>query len=149
MVTNTQPTTSPNREAERGPEKPEQNGGISLLEWIIAAIGLAILVGVIGFLLWHAMQDRGHPPSLVLAVEAVAAMQDGYVVEIIVTNEGDKTAAAVTILGQLMEGDTVVEEREMTLDYVPPKSARRGGLFFTHDPAAYTLTLAPVGYQQP
>ena len=37
----------------------------------------------------------------------------------------------------------------MTLDYLPQDSERRGGLFFTEDPAAYELVLRAQGYAEP
>ena len=55
----------------------------------------------------------------------------------------------MTVTGQLLDGETVVEEREMTFDFVPPESSRRGGLFFSEDPDAWTLRLEPQGYQAP
>jgi uncharacterized protein (TIGR02588 family) len=122
---------------------------ISALEWVVAVLGLAMLVGVTGFLLWRGVQDNGQPPSLRIDVESVEPVHGGYVVELRVTNEGDQTAAAVTVSGALMDGNTLIEEREMTFDYLPPVSSRRGGLFFTDNPADYTLTLHPVGYREP
>ena len=125
MANDTQQASTPNEEAE-DEAKEDKPTGISMLEWIVAVVGLVILVGMIGYLLWQAAQDQGRPPSLTLTVEAVAPVHGGYVAEINVLNEGDQTAADVTIVGQLLDGETVAEEREMTLDYVPPRLPLRG-----------------------
>ena len=63
-----------------------QSGGISLLEWIVAMLGLIIVLGAVGFLLLRAGQDRGRPPSLLMTVEAVTPVRDGFVAEISVAN---------------------------------------------------------------
>lgn len=123
--------------------------GISALEWLVAFVGLVIVVGTFIFLAAEAVNDNGQPPSLRIDMVNVAAVNEGYVVEIEVLNEGDQTAAEVTIAAQLMDGDSVVEERELTLDYVPPHSARHGGLFFSTDPESGTLVFEPDGYRDP
>ncbi len=133
----------PSSEADGAPK------GISAIEWVVAFIGLAILLGLVGFLFVGAVQNRGLPPSLRFEVESISAVTGGYVVEFAVTNDGDTTAADVTVVGQLLDGETVVEEQEMTLDYAPPHSARRGGLFFSNNPAAGELMLSASGYLEP
>jgi uncharacterized protein (TIGR02588 family) len=35
------------------------------------------------------------------------------------------------------------------LDYVPPRSSREGGLWFSRDPRAGRLTLRATGYAEP
>lgn len=43
----------------------------------------------------------------------------------------------------------MVESSRATFDYVPSGPAARGGLWFTRDPARYTLTVQAVGYSEP
>lgn len=138
-----------NNESNRQSAQERKPKGISVLEWVIAFIGLAIVLGVVGFLLVAAVQPRNLPPSMRFEVESIQAVANGYVVEFAVTNDGDTAAADVRIVGQLLDGETVVEEQEMALDYAPPHSSRRGGLFFSNDPAAYELTLQASGYMEP
>jgi uncharacterized protein (TIGR02588 family) len=40
-------------------------------------------------------------------------------------------------------------ERELTLDYLPGRSERSGGLFFSRDPRVLRLVLEVHGYQAP
>ncbi len=46
---------------------------------------------------------------------------------------------------RLAEGE---QTSEVTLDYVPATSHRRGGLFFTEDPRRYPLSIREEGYSQ-
>ena len=43
----------------------------------------------------------------------------------------------------------VKEASEVTLDYLPPRSDREGGLFFAHDPRAGDLQLRAKGFARP
>jgi uncharacterized protein (TIGR02588 family) len=138
------------RDNEEGQgHESSQNGGISIIEWLVAVVGLALVVGTIVTLSVEALRDGGRPPNLTFEVIATSPVNGGYVVEIEVLNDGDQTAADLNVIGQIVDGETVVEERELTFDYVPPHSARRGGMFFSNDPDTGTLVLAPVGYQDP
>lgn len=136
-------------ESDEQAKQSDTPRGISAIEWAVAAVGLLIVAGVIVFLVNEALSDDGKPPSLTFDVIAVEPVSGGYVVQVSALNEGDLTAADVTVTGQLLDGETVVEEREFMLDFVPPHSTRRGGLFFSENPDDWTLVLQPQGYQEP
>ena len=59
------------------------------------------------------------------------------------------TAAAVQIEGELLDGERVIATSQVTLDYVPGNSERRGGLFFREDPEAHGLKVRALGYAEP
>ena len=67
----------------------------------------------------------------------------GWVVEFEARNLSPVTAAQVTIEGRLADGETATA----TIDYVPGRSARRGGLFFSREPRG--AELRALGYQDP
>ena len=144
------PSNANNGETTRAAQRTgNHTGGNTLLELIVAFVGAIMVVGVLIFLLASALRNQGQPPSLSFDITAIQPVAGGYVVTLTVVNEGDIIAAGVTVVGQLSDGDTLIEEREMTFDYVPPQSTRRGGLFFSHDPSNGTLTFYPGGYQEP
>lgn len=150
MPANAQKHQQPNQNDEgQGHQDNGHPGGISAAEWVIAAVGLVLVVGVIATLSIEALRDTGRPPSITVDVLSTTSVEGGYVVELSVLNDGDETAADVTIVGQLTVGGDALEEHEMALDYVPPHSARRGGIFFSNDPTTGTLTFQPEGYQKP
>jgi uncharacterized protein (TIGR02588 family) len=84
-----------------------------------------------------------------VSVLEVSPQPEGWLVEILVSNDGGKTAAALGIEGSLANDDGVVETRAATIDYLPPNSQRRAGLFFMRDPAGLELELRPIGFEEP
>ena len=51
--------------------------------------------------------------------------------------------------GELRSGAGSVETSDTTIEYVPPHSERKGGLFFTSDPRQHELRLRAKGFEQP
>ena len=117
--------------------------------WIIASIGLVLVVGSAGFMLYRAFAVPPSPPVLVVEVDEITPSGNGYLVRILVTNTGGSSAAGLVVEGELKYGDTAVETRSVTLDYVPLGSQRRAGLFFNKDPRTHTLQVQAKAYQQP
>lgn len=128
---------------------PAAQGGSWKWEPIIAFIGAALVLGLVAFLAYQAVFGQDAPPDLVLRQGATARNGEDYLVDVTAYNRGGRTAAQVKITGTLKQGETVVEEAEFTLDYVPPYSERRGGLFFRHDPDQADLELRVAGYTDP
>jgi uncharacterized protein (TIGR02588 family) len=79
----------------------------------------------------------------------VTPTRNGYVVTFRATNQGDVTAADLMVEGELLSGAEIVERSSAALSYVPPRSQRLGGLFFTRDPRTLDLKLRATGYEQP
>lgn len=123
--------------ARAKPERP-------LLEWIAAAVGLILALAVMAVIARDAFNgSAGMTPDIqVVAVRAQPAAS-GWVVEFEARNLSPVTAAQVEIEGKLPDGETVTA----TIDYVPGRSSRRGGLFFSNEPRG--LELRPLGYQDP
>lgn len=119
------------------------------LEWLVAGLGLLLLLAMVGFLLFEAFGAPETPPDLKVEVAGLAAVDAGYLVEFDVTNGGELAAAAVRIEGRLAKPDGSVEVSRAELGYVPPGSVRSGGLLFREDPAGGRLELRAEGYEQP
>ena len=128
----------------------EKSGRYPLVEWVSAAIGLAITGGMFGFLALEVLQHRdGVPPLMEVAPVALISAAERYVVEVEVKNVSRKTGAAVQIEGTLKRGNEAVETSGATVAYVPGQSQRRAGLVFTQDPRNYRLELRVTGYERP
>ena len=84
-----------------------------------------------------------------LSVDSVVQTRNGYLAKIVAVNEGGMTAAGVVIEGELRRGTESVERSWTTIDYLPPRSEQRGGLFFTRDPRQFELQVRPFGYVEP
>jgi len=122
---------------------------IPRIEWLVAFVGLSLVLGTAIFIAYAGYTRGSSPPDISIAVEAVVELRQGYVVKIRAENRGDTTAANVTVEGELKSASGIAETSEATFQYLPPKSERRGGLFFTNDPRRYELDLKPKGYETP
>lgn len=119
-----------------------------LAEWIVAALGGAVLIGVFGFLLWQAFVVPDTPPDIQVQVDLITPVTNGFVVQFVARNKGSRSAEGVVVRGELRTGARA-ETGETTLDYVPARSETRGGIFFASDPRQGLLDIRPLGYEQP
>ncbi|WP_129794213.1 hypothetical protein [Sphingosinicella sp. CPCC 101087] len=122
----------------------------SLLEWLMAAVGALVALGLLGFIGWEAATGANEGPSVLVAqTERLVPAGDGFVAEVGVRNLSDSTAAAVQVEGALKQGDVAVETSRATIDYIPGRGDRKIGLLFTRDPATFPLEVRVTGYQEP
>ena len=129
--------------------KPEKHRKTPFWEWLIAAVGLILVVGTIAVTLNRAVNEKKSSPQLKVSVESTEPNGDGYLVKFLVENSGNQTAAAVTIEGELKSGDETVETGSATLAYAPANSERRGGLYFSKNPQQFDLQIRATGYEEP
>ena len=118
-------------------------------EWLAAAVGVLLLLGSIGVVVRQAVVSRGSPPVLELRASQATKAGSYWLVRVDAANRGERTAAGLEITGTLRFGGSVVEESRATIDYLPPRSRRSAGLYFTKDPRTASLELRPTGYQDP
>ena len=118
-------------------------------EWVSAGLGLVLVLGTVGFIGFNALTTDPFVPTVTLDHLATEQTPGGHVVRFRVRNSGAATAAALTISGELYDGSTLLETSEVTLDYLPPRAERQGGLIFQNDPFAHDLRLEARGYVDP
>ncbi|URK88455.1 hypothetical protein LP421_14855 [Rhizobium sp. RCAM05350] len=105
---------------------------------------------MIGWISYHAVVSSGGAPELsVRIIRQQPAPGGGYEVSFTVENKGTRTAAAVPVKGDVMDGDSVIETQEITFDYVPALSAATGALLFKTDPSTHQLDIRASGYTDP
>lgn len=121
----------------------------TVCEAVFAALGLLLVLGTVGFLIYRGATTGTRPPVIQIKQRAVKPQPGGYVLEVDVRNSGDRTAAALTLEGELELPGGEKETSDVTLDYVPSNSHRRAGFFFQHDPQKYAVKLRAKGYQEP
>jgi uncharacterized protein (TIGR02588 family) len=119
------------------------------LEWIVAALGVLILGGSIGYLSYTALKQENTPPSITFRAGAIHPVSGGYLVELTLRNEGGEAAAKLKVEGLLVKDERIVEASEATFDYLPSQSERRGGLFFANNPRQFELRFQAKGYEKP
>jgi uncharacterized protein (TIGR02588 family) len=118
-------------------------------EWAIGIVGFVLVAATIAFLAYQAISRDDAPPDIAIRVEAVTPVQGGYLVEISATNNGGLSAGNVQVQGELRSASATVETTEMTFQYLPARSERKGGLFFVQDPRRHKLVLSARGYEKP
>ena len=133
----------------KGSEQQSERDQISSAEWAVAVFGALIVIALIGFLVYDALRDENLPPLLETSIESIEPSGDAYLVEFLVQNSGDATAAGVTIEAELRDGSAALETHTTTLDYVPAHSRRAGGVLFARNPAEFDLEVRATGYQNP
>ncbi|HZH30426.1 MAG TPA: hypothetical protein VEY11_06645 [Pyrinomonadaceae bacterium] len=119
-------------------------------EWIVFAVGLALVVSVFAYLVYDGATMGTDPPSIEVRLGAPAARAHNFTVPVIVTNHGDETAEGVTV-EVLMEGGSGQEPSrgELTVAFLPRRATREGFVTFQQDPRAARLTARVLGYEQP
>jgi uncharacterized protein (TIGR02588 family) len=122
----------------------------AIWEWVAAALGAAVVLAAIGFMIYEAMTGGPHPIArITVEVDTIVPYSSGYVVEFRAINEGDASAARVVVSGELRSDTGVVERAEVTVDYVPARSWRKGGFVFAKDPRAHRVELRSKGFDRP
>lgn len=133
-------------------ERQERTRAIPALEWVASAVGLALTLAILGIIAREAYQGPGdEPPMVEVRSERIVSAGGGrgWVVEFVAVNRSRSTAAAVQIEGRLSSDGREVATSGATLDYIPGRSERTGGLFFAQDPLAHDLKLRALGYAEP
>lgn len=134
-------------------ETPEKAGArqkeIPIWEWIIAAVGLILVLGSISLTVYRAFTEGSTPPIISISVDAISQTENGFLVGFSVKNTGYQTAADLNIEGVLKNGEKTEETSTMTFTYAPANSSRQGGLFFTRNPNELELQIRAMGYSVP
>ena len=130
-------------------QKQQEKDAIPIWEWIVAGVGLVLVAGVIGFLIYEAFSGNRLPPDIKLSVGSVVLTRNGFLVTVTAVNQGGITAEGVDIEGELKRGTETIERSQTTIDYLPPRSNKKAGLFFTRDPRQFELQVRPLGYEEP
>lgn len=118
-------------------------------EWVAAALGLLIVLGMLGYVGYHGLTATASVPVVTIEHAGTEAIPGGYVVRFRALNSSSSTASALRVAGELRDGGEVVESGQAVIDYLPGYSERQGGLFFRQEPNRYELRLYPLGYVDP
>jgi uncharacterized protein (TIGR02588 family) len=116
-------------------------------EKILGFLGLLLLLAGFIYLGWMAFNENESPPEITFEITEITPLENGYLVQLDVHNEGAQSVAAMHFEGYLDGSER--ETSRAVIDYVPSLSRSSAGLFFTHDPRAGKLTFKALGYQKP
>ena len=122
----------------------------SAWHWATAGLGLLLVLGAFGYLIYDAARRERVPyPIVVVTTDTVIATDAGHVVRVRARNDGGVAAAAVQVRGELHGADGVTEAHDATIGYVPPRSTREAALVFAADPRGARLVVRAVGFDIP
>lgn len=137
-------------EGQADRQERRQRSETSALEWIAAAIGGLILLGMLGLIGAQALEPAvDEPPQIHVRAGPIQRAGDHYLVEVTATNPSGQAAGSVEIEGELKQGEEAVETSGATIAFVPGHSEREAGLLFTRDPRGLTLEVRAKGYELP
>lgn len=121
---------------------------VSRYEWLAAALGAIVFIGLVGYFGREALRDEPGPPDIAVQVDSVTRASAGWIAHLSATNSGG-AATSVRIVGELTRGDTVVETSDVALDLIGRRSTQSVGLYFSRDPAQHVLRVRPVSFVMP
>lgn len=115
-------------------------------EWVSLVISLLLLAVVVGIVIKLWVSETQEPARFKIEVGAARNDVGQYHLPFTLTNEGDQTAAEVTVEGKI-EGAGNEETSSTTFDFIPGHARQEGVLIFSGDPAAAQLRVA--SFQRP
>ena len=118
------------------------------LEWVVFGLGLALVLGVLGFLAYDGATATGEPPRFRIELGRPERRGDGFHVPVRVKNEGGETAGGVAVEVTL-EAAGASERGEFVLAFLPRGGTREASVTFHTDPGAGHLRARVLGYEKP
>ena len=131
---------------KQGPSETEEP---TWLEWATGTISAMLVLGMISWVAWQAMTEEEQEPKFAIVVTDKSAVEGGYRVTFDVSNTATKTASAVVVRGEILDGSNPVESADVTFDYVPAGSKSSGAVLFSQDPGTRSLKIRAIGYTDP
>lgn len=119
------------------------------LEWIIFAIGLALVAFTLAYLTYTGLTLGETPPSLEVRLGTPEQNSYNFIVPVTVVNHGDETAAGVRIEVVMLSAGDEKERGELEIPFVPRQSTRAGWVTFEQDPRTTQLKARVLGYEKP
>ena len=119
------------------------------IEWLTGIVSAILVAAILGWIGFEAITRGSEPPALSIRIAGQTEINGLFRVSFEIGNSAPTTAAAVTVVGELRQGERVVETAEVQFDYVPAESQAEGALFFANDPRANALSIRPTGFTDP
>ena len=118
------------------------------LEWTVFGLGLALVLGVLGFLIYDGATAAGGPAEFRIELGRHERRGDGFHVPVRIKNSGGETAEGVHV-EVLLEAAGQTERGEFVVAFLPRGGTREASVTFHTDPAAGTLRARVLGYEKP
>lgn len=119
------------------------------IEWLTGLFSAVLIAGMLGWIGWEAFTRDATPPDFSVTVLTTQKTKAGHRVTFDIANSATTTAAAVTVIGRLMDGEKLIEENHVIFDYVAAESNATGAILFENDPAGRRVVIRAAGYTDP
>ncbi|CDZ39709.1 TIGR02588 family protein [Neorhizobium galegae bv. officinalis] len=119
------------------------------IEWATGMVSALVVVATIAWVAYQAWTHDDMQPELSIAITERRQTEGGYRVAFDIANKATATAAAVTVRGEILDGGNIVEDADITFDYVPAESKSSGAILFSQDPGTREVRVRAVGYIDP
>jgi uncharacterized protein (TIGR02588 family) len=124
------------------------SGGRTAAEWTALACSCLVLAVLVGLIVAQLGDDR-EPAAPVAVIDGEPrAIDDLHHVDVVVTNEGDETAANVQVSAELtIDGEATTADQ--TIDFLAGDEEEELVFVFGDDPAEGELTVEVSGFAVP
>ena len=140
-MSNEKPLQDEDREPQpsRGPRR--------LAEWLSFGISLALVLALVGHLLWRLREpvDDAVPTQVSLQLDRVSEQQGRFVLPIEVKNLGARTVRELQLRVEFEEGGQR-RNLDVLIDYVGQSAAQLVFIYFSQDPRGLSVRAEPVSY---
>lgn len=120
------------------------------LEWIVFAVSLALVVSMLGYLVYDGAKVPAATPSIEFELGKPQPKLNYFIVPVAVTNRGDETAEGVHVEVVLESGGQEKESADFEIAFLPRQSTREGWVTFQTDPRTVEQMQARVlGFEKP
>jgi uncharacterized protein (TIGR02588 family) len=117
------------------------------ITFAIAFLVVAVLIGLI-LLSWSSQGNQ--PPVLSVVKDAEVRVAEGQFYQpFTIKNIGGGTVESVQVVGELRQGDMLLESGEQQIDYLSANEQEEGAFVFTHDPRQANLVIRVASYKLP
>ncbi|MEM8808570.1 MAG: TIGR02588 family protein [Cyanobacteria bacterium P01_G01_bin.38] len=121
----------------------------SLAEWITLTISTAILIGLVGLVLYDWQINQNRPPLFQIEFASAQAIDNHYYVPFVIKNTGGQVARTVQVSAELRLDNAPDETGAQDIDFLSANERKRGSFVFDHDPNQGQLTVRVASFRLP
>lgn len=120
------------------------------LEWTVFAVGLGLVLAVLGYLVYKTVTHTSGPPELYVEYFPEPGRYEPNRYHVILHNKGYETAESITVELSLYKNGQEPEKAQLDFDYCPRESTREGWVSFSSPPGrSDTIRTRIMAYERP
>ncbi len=120
------------------------------LEWLVFSVSLLMLLTIVGYLVYQAVQYKPEAPEIYAEAVADPSELAPNRYKVTVSNQGGTTAEEVIVEFKLYKAGEELEASELQIAFAPKESQREGWVIFSNNPAdADSVVARVVSYKKP